>query len=405
MPTYRYQAQTRDGKLVTSTVEAVNLNLAIDALTANKLKIIEINPVRFDPMGMIAELGKVKRDSVVLMTRRMVALVKSGLPIDRTLTVLHEQEEDQKLRPVIAAVLHDIRVGSTLSWAMTKHPGVFDSLFVSMVKVGETTGDLGGLLDRLAEFLERDLAVRKKAQAALTYPVLILIFCILIIVGIFVFVLPPLLDVFAQMTTTSLPLPTKIMFTIVSLAKNPYVLLGGVLAILYYVVYFQDYLKTPVGKFTFDKYRIKVPLFGDINKKMLVAHFCRVLGTLLITGIPLTRGIEILMEFADNEFFRTTILTPLYEGVREGQSVSQVINESHFFPDMVGNMIAVGESTGEMPRMLMRISEFYDKEVVYTLEALLALIEPVMIAGMGLLVCFVLLSVFLPLYQVIMNMS
>jgi len=405
VPTYRYQAQTRDGRLVTNTIEAVNLNLAIDTLTASKLKILEIKPVRFDPFAVFAALGKVDRESIVMMTRRMVALVRSGLAVDRSLQVLHEQEEDQRLKPILASVLHDIRVGSTLSWAMAKHPIVFDSLYISMVKVGETTGDLGGMLDKLGEFLERDLRVRKKAKAALTYPAFILVFCILVIAGIFMFVLPGLLDVFSQMASGELPLPTRVMFTIVSLARNPYVFLGIFLALLYYLVYFQDYLKTPAGKYKFDRLKLTVPLFGDINKKMLVAHFCRVMGTLLSTGIPLTRGLEILMEFSENEFFRTSIVTPLYDGVREGQGVSQVMMELEFFPDMVANMVAVGESTGEVPRMLLRISQFYDDEVVYTLDGLLALIEPIMVAGMGLLVCFVLLSVFLPLYQVIMSMS
>ncbi len=405
MPTYRYQAQTRDGRLVTNTIEAVNLNLAIDTLTASKLKILEIKPVRFDPFAVFAALGKVDRESIVMMTRRMVALVRSGLAVDRSLQVLHEQEEDQRLKPILASVLHDIRVGSTLSWAMAKHPVVFDSLYISMVKVGETTGDLGGMMDKLGEFLERDLRVRKKAKAALTYPAFILVFCILVIAGIFMFVLPGLLDVFSQMASGELPVPTRVMFMIVSLARNPYVFLGLFLAVLYYLVYFQDYLKTPTGKYKFDRLKLTVPLFGDINKKMLVAHFCRVMGTLLSTGIPLTRGLEILMEFSENEFFRTSIVTPLYDGVREGQGVSQVMLDLDFFPDMVANMVAVGESTGEVPRMLLRISQFYDEEVIYTLDGLLALIEPIMVAGMGLLVCFVLLSVFLPLYQVIMSIS
>jgi len=136
VPTYRYQAQTRDGRLVTNTIEAVNLNLAIDTLTASKLKILEIKPVRFDPFAVFAALGKVDRESIVMMTRRMVALVRSGLAVDRSLQVLHEQEEDQRLKPILASVLHDIRVGSTLSWAMAKHPVVFDSLYISMVEGG-----------------------------------------------------------------------------------------------------------------------------------------------------------------------------------------------------------------------------------------------------------------------------
>ena len=405
MPTYRYQAQTRDGRLVTSTIDAVNLNLAIDTLTASKLKILEIKPVRFDPLAMFSNMGGVSREALVMMTRRMVALVRSGLAVDRSLQILHEQEDDKKLKPVVAAVLHDIRVGSTLSWAMAKHPTVFDALFISMVKVGETTGDLGGMLDKLSDFLERDMRVRKKAQSALTYPAFIFVFCLAVVAGIFLFVLPGLLDVFSQLAAGELPLPTRVMFLLVSLARNPYVLLGIVLASIYYAVYFRDYLKTPAGKYKFDRAKVTVPMIGDINKKILVAHFCRVMGTLLSTGIPLTRGLEILMEFSENEYFRTSIVHPLYDGVREGQGVSQVMTELNFFPDMVPNMVAVGESTGEVPRMLNRISEFYDEEIVYTLDSLLSMIEPIMICGMGLMVCFVLLSVFLPLYQVVMNMS
>lgn len=405
MPTYRYQAQTRDGRLITSTIEAVNLNLAIDTLTASKLKILEIKPVRFDPFAMFGNMGSVDKESIVMMSRRMTALIRSGLAVDRALQVLHEQEEDKKLKPVLSAVLHDIRVGSTLSWAMAKHPAVFDALYISMVKVGETTGDLGGLMDKLTEFLERDVRVRKKAGSAMTYPAFIGIFCIAVVAGIFLFVLPGLLEVFSQLAAGELPLPTKIMFMVVALVKSPYIFLCGGLAIVYYMVYFRDYLKTPAGKYKYDRLKLTVPIFGDINKKMLVAHFCRVMGTLLSTGIPLTRGLEILMEFSDNEFFRTSIIHPLYDGVREGQGVSQVMQELGFFPDMVANMVAVGESTGEVPRMLLRISQFYDEEIMYALDSLLSLIEPVMICGMGLVVCFVLLSVFLPLYQVIMNMG
>lgn len=405
MPTYRYQAQTRDGRLITSTIEAVNLNLAIDTLTASKLKILEIKPVRFDPFAMFGNMGSVDKESIVMMSRRMTALIRSGLAVDRALQVLHEQEEDKKLKPVLSAVLHDIRVGSTLSWAMAKHPAVFDALYISMVKVGETTGDLGGLMDKLTEFLERDVRVRKKAGAAMTYPAFIGIFCIAVVAGIFLFVLPGLLEVFSQLAAGELPLPTRIMFMVVALVKSPYIFLCGGLAIVYYMVYFRDYLKTPAGKYKYDRLKLTVPIFGDINKKMLVAHFCRVMGTLLSTGIPLTRGLEILMEFSDNEFFRTSIIHPLYDGVREGQGVSQVMAELGFFPDMVSNMVAVGESTGEVPRMLLRISQFYDEEIMYALDSLLSLIEPVMICGMGLVVCFVLLSVFLPLYQVIMNMG
>lgn len=405
MPTYRYQAQTRDGKLVTSTIEAVNLNLAIDTLTANKLKILEIRPVRFDPTAWLDSFRRVKRDSVVMMTRRFGTMIKSGLTVDRALQVLAEQEEDAKLKDILNTVLHDLRTGSSLSWAMAKHGHVFNSLYISMIKVGETTGDLAGLLERLATFLERDLKMRKQAASALTYPAFILGFCVLVIGGIFTYVLPNLLEVFVGIAGGELPLPTRVMFFLVTTTKNPYVILAAALGIVYYMIYYRDYVKTPAGRFKVDRLKLSIPVIGPLSKKMLVAHFTRVMSTLLATGVPLTRGLEVLMEFADNEFFRISVCHPIYEQVKQGQTFSDAVTDVNFFPDMTCSMIAVGETTGEVPLMLEKIAAFYDTEIKYALEGLVSMIEPVMIAGMGVVVCFVLLAVFLPLYQVIMNLG
>jgi type II secretory pathway component PulF len=391
--------------MVTSTIEAVNLNLAIDTLTANKLKILEIRPVRFSVTGWLDSLRKVNRENLVLCTRRLATMLKSGLKMDRALQVLYEQEDDQKLKSTLQSCVHDIRTGSSLSWAMGKHPEVFSSLYVSMVKVGETTGDMAGLLNKLADFLERDLKVRKQAQAALTYPAFILGVALLVIAGIFTYVLPNLLEVFTGMAGGKLPWPTKVMFFLVTTVRNPYVLLAGGLAIAYYAIYFRDYLKTPAGRYKFDRLKLRVPVLGPLNKKILVAHFCRVMGTLLSTGIPLVRGVEILMEYSENEFFRISILNPIVEEIKQGQTFANAVTNSSFFPDMTCNMIAVGEATGEVSMMLEKISLYYDNEIKYALEGLLSLIEPIMIAGMGLMVCFVLLAVFMPLYQVIMNIG
>lgn len=406
MPTYKYQAQTRDGKLINSTIEAVNLNLAIDTLMSQKLKVMEISPVQFSPLGFIANMKALKKEAVVMMTRQMVALLKGGLSLDRALGVLQEQEEDPKLKPIMSQVLHDIRVGSTISWALSKHPEAFDSLYVSMVKVGETTGDMGGLMERLADFLERDLAVRQKAKSAMTYPTLILVVAAIVIGGIFFYVMPPLIDTFAQMSSgMEMPLPTKVMIALTGLTKSPLTYLTVALLVLYYFFFVRSYLESPNGKLKYDKFKVTAPIIGNISKKLLVSQFCRVLGTLLSTGIPLLRSLEILQDFSDNSYFRESILVPLLDGVQEGQNVSTILDESRFFPDMVVNMVAVGETTGEMPRMLNRVSDFYDKEIVYALDSMLTLIEPIMVASMGVLVCFILLSVFMPLYQVIMNMS
>lgn len=406
MPTYKYQAQTRDGKIINSTIEAVNLNLAIDTLTGKKLKILDITPARFDPASLLAGFKSIKRQSVVMFTRQMVTLVKSGLSIDKSLSVLAEQEENDKFKSVLGKVLHDIRVGSTMSWAMSRHPEVFDALYISMIKVGETTGDMGGLLERLATFLEKDSNVRQKAKSAMSYPIFIFVVCAIVIGGIFLYVMPPLLDTFQQMASgQEMPLPTKIMFFLTDIIKNPIFYLSLALLVIYYFFFVRSYLETPSGKYKLDRFKLSIPVFGDLNRKLLISNFCRVLGTLLSTGVPLLKSLEILEDFAGNSYFKNSIVGPIISGIEDGDNMSGLIEDSGFFPDMVTNMIAVGETTGEIPTMLQKISDFYDKEVIYALDSALTLLEPIMIAVMGVLVCFVLLSVFLPLYQVIMNMS
>lgn len=400
---FRYQAQTKDGKMVNSTIDAMNLNVAIDTLTASKLKIIEIKPIRFNPIALIGKgQKKANRQSVVMMTRRLGTMLRSGLQVIRAVQVLHDQEDDKGLKPVLNSMLHDIRTGSTLSWAVAKHPTAFDTIYVSMVKIGETTGDMAAMMERLSDFLEQDLRIRKQAKSAMTYPMFIFGMCLVVVGVIFFYILPQLLDIFAG-NAAKLPLPTKIMMFICNNVRNPYVQLGTVLGGIYYGVYIRDYLKTPEGKFNFDRMKLKLPVIGNLNRKLITAHFTRAMGILLGTGVPLMKALEVMMDFIDNDYFRQLICEPMFEGVREGKNISQAVAEIEFFPAMTTNMIAVGESTGELPKMLMRISEFYDTEVAYALESFLVLLEPLMIGFLGLIVCFVLLSVFLPLYQFIMD--
>ncbi|MBQ7529999.1 type II secretion system F family protein [bacterium] len=406
MPTYKYQAQTRDGEVVSNTIEAANLNLAIDQLTSKRLKILEITPVRFDLLNLVHSYQSVKLESVVMFTRQLQTLVKSGLSIDRSISVLQEQEENAKFKTVLSQVLREIRTGNSLSFAMNKHNEVFGSLYISMLKVGETTGDMPAILSRLAEFMERDLSVRQKTKSAMVYPIFVLITAVVVVAGIFLYVMPPLLETFKQMSGGQvLPLPTRLMFFLTDMFTNPitYELVG--LVILYYFFFVRPYLASPNGKMKYDRFKLNIPLIGQLNKKLLVSHFCRVLGTLLSTGVPMLKSLNILADFSDNDYFKKSIITPMSEGLENGESISSLMEEANFFPNMVTNMVAVGESTGEMPRMLNRVSEFYDKEVVYTLDSLLSMIEPIMIACMGIGVCVVLLSIFLPLYSVIMSMG
>lgn len=401
---FKYKARARDGSVVVGKIEAINVNVAVDTLVATQQKVLEIEPIKFSLDSITKYFTSVDPYSVAMMTRRLSAMILAGLPLARALAILYEQEDDRTLKVALQQVLHDIRVGSSLSWAVSKHPKVFSNIFVSMIKVGETTGEMGRMLNRLADFLERDIRVKRQAKSAMTYPAFIFIFCVAVVGVIFVYILPGMMEMFSDMGT-ELPAPTKIMITIISTIKNPYVQTGVVLGLVYYGIYFRDWVHTAQGKYKWDRMKLSAPLIKDINKKFLVSNFTRALSVLLASGVPMIKSLEVLMEFLENEYFKQVVVQPCYDRIREGQSMSQILNDVGFFPSMTTQMIAVGESTGELPLMLTKISNFYDSEIEYALETFLSMIEPVMIGIMGIVVCFVLISVFMPLYQIIMSLG
>lgn len=401
---FSYKARKKDGSVTTGKIEAVNVNMALDTLAATNVRVLEIKPIRFSIDHWLRAVRPVNEYNVAMMTRRMATMLLAGLPLERALFILYEQESDAGLKLILQQVLHDIRVGSSLSWAMSKHFKAFSNIYVSMVKVGEATGEMGAMLNRLADFLERDMQVKRQAKSALTYPIFIFSFCIVVVGVIFVYILPGLMDIFESLSS-ELPPSTKIMLAIVDTVSNPYVQIGVVLLIAYYSIYFKDWVRTAHGKYKWDRTKLTLPLIRDINKKFVIANFSRAMGVLLASGVPLLKSLEILMEFMDNEYFKQLVIQPTYDRVREGQSLSQVMSDIGFFPDMATQMIAVGESTGDLPLMLSKISHFYDVEIEFALDTFLNLIEPIMIGIMGCVVCFILISVFLPLYQLIMNMA
>jgi len=401
---FQYKAMTKDGNIIIGKIEAGNVNMAVDTLSTSKMKVIEIKPIKFSVESIGTFLSKVDEYSVAMMTRRLATMILAGLPMARALFILYEQEEDRKLKMVLQQILHDIRIGSSLSWAVSKHHKIFSNVFTSMIRVGEATGEIGAMLNRLSDFLERDIKVKRKAKAAMTYPAFIFAFCVVIVGVIFIFILPNMMSMFTSMNV-ELPLSTRFMVQMVNTVRNPYVQIGVVLGIIYYIIYFRDWVRTAHGKYGWDRLKLTIPFVKELNKKFIVSNFARALGVLLSSGVPLIKSLEVLMEFLDNEYFKQLVVQPTYDRIREGQSMSQVLADVGFFPNMATQMIAVGESTGELPNMLTKISNFYDMEIEYALESFLAMIEPLMIGVMGLVVAFVLISVFLPLYSIIMKMA
>ena len=403
MPVFKYRAKDSSGKLVSSTIEAPSLNIALENLQAARLKVLHIEKHRFDLLYQLKQLERVKQQSLVMFTRRISAMLNSGITISRALQVLSQQESDEKLKYILTQIFQWVMTGKSFSAALVKYPEVFNGLYVSMVRMGEATGHLGAMLERLGDFLERDYRIKRQVASALTYPAFVLVTCLLVVWGIFVFVLPKIIGIFTQ-SHMPLPLSTRIIIFIIGALSNPYVVLAGLGLLAYYIYNFRRLLKTPEGKYRFDSFVLRLPIAGDLNRKILTANFCRGMGIMLASAVPLTHSMEILMEFMGNEYFKNKICEPVYRMIQNGKAIASTIESTGFFPKMVTNLIAVGETTGELPTMFSKISHFYDEEVLYAVESCLSLLEPVMVAGLGIVVGFVLQATFMPIYQMVSNL-
>jgi len=292
--------------------------------------------------------------------------------------------------------------GSTLSNALGKHAGIFSTLYVSMVKAGEMGGVLDEVLERLANFMEKDFSLKKKVKSALTYPLVILVMALGIVFFLVTYILPTFVSLFEGMNLT-LPLPTKILIIITKGAKNPWIMIPSFLLMILGGFALNRYVQTHFGRKQYDLLRLNIPVFGLLNKKVAISRFCRTLGTLLSSGVPIMQALEIVGKASGNEIIALTV-GKIRESIREGESIASPLGASGMFPPMVTQMVAVGEETGNLDAMLSKISDFYDTEVEYMLSSLTSMLEPIMIVGMGGIVGFIVISVFLPLYQLIGTM-
>ena len=269
--------------------------------------------------------------------------------------------------------------------------------------LGEMGGVLDEVLDRLAQFMEKDFALKKKVKAALTYPVVILVMAIGIVFFLVTYILPTFVSMFEGMNL-QLPLPTRILMTVTKLAQEPVYLGIFAASIVALFIILKKYVETPVGRKQFDQLKLSVPVFGLLNKKVAISRFCRTLGTLLSSGVPIMQSLEIVGKASGNEVIAATV-TRVRDSIREGESIAAPLGASGMFPPMVTQMVAVGEETGNLDAMLSKIADFYDTEVDYLLSSLTSMLEPIMIVGMGGIVGFIVISVFMPMYQLVGSMS
>lgn len=404
MPVFVYEVRDATGQLKRDTIEAQNIRMATQRLQEQKYTVINIRErstsvAQTDLASWYSKFKKVNEQALVVFSRQFATMINAGLAMVRCLDILSEQTEDKKLQQTLIQVRRDVEGGATLSNALGKHPTVFSTLYTSMVKAGEMGGVLDEVLERLASFMEKDFSLKKKVKSALTYPVVILIMALAIVFFLVTYILPTFVSLFEGMNLT-LPLPTKILIGITKGARDiriilPVMALFGLLSVAV-----GRYIQTPYGKRQYDLLKLNVPVFGLLNKKVAISRFCRTLGTLLSSGVPIMQALEIVGKASGNEIIAMTV-TKIRDSIREGESIASPLGSSGMFPPMVTQMVAVGEETGNLDAMLSKISDFYDTEVEYLLASLTSMLEPIMIVGMGGIVGFIVISVFLPLYQLI----
>ncbi|MCH7961156.1 MAG: type II secretion system F family protein, partial [Planctomycetes bacterium] len=334
-------------------------------------------------------------------SRQFATMIDAGIPILRCLEILASQTKDPALKPALESVTSDVKSGLTLSDAMGKYPGVFNKLYVNMIRAAELGGLLDVILDRLSGFLEYEADVRAKIKGAMMYPVLVIIFSAIMLMVLFSFVLPKFKAIFDGMNV-EMPAVTAALFSFGDfMAKFWWVILlaaGGI------VIGSKLYGKTPRGRYQIDYFKLKMPIVGELTLKMSIARFCRTFGTLLNSGVPMMRGLEITGETLGNLVLHEAI-EDTRDAIREGQKLSVPLAASGLFPIMVTHMIDVGEETGRLAEMLVKVGDFYDSEVDATVKGLTSMIEPMLIIFLGGVVGFIAISVMTPIFKLVNSVN
>ena len=346
---------------------------------------------------MLNNMQRVKLRDLVVFSRQFATMIDAGLSVVKCLDILQKQSKNPRLKDVIGQVKHDVAGGTSLTEAIQRHPKVFSPLYVNMIRSAEAGGILDQVLDRLASFLEKEMETRGKIKSAMTYPAVVFSFAMLMLVGLLFFVLPKFKTIFESMGL-KLPLSTKLMLNSSDYFQKYWyialvVLIGS--AVLVRVA-----SRTQKGKYAIDAAKLKLPVFGDLMLKTAVSRFARTFGTLISSGVPVLRALEIVSDTAGNLVVSETVVRAR-TSIKEGDKISTPLFASKIFPTMVTQMIAVGEETGRLDQMLTKVANFYDEEVDATLKALTSLIEPLMIVGLGLIVGFIAVSVISPIYSLV----
>ncbi|HAA90660.1 MAG TPA: type II secretion system F family protein [Peptococcaceae bacterium] len=393
---YAYKARNLSGNLVSGRVEAENQGAAISLLREKNFFVVEIKPVRSLSLDFSKLFGfKIKVKDLAVLCRQFATMSEAGIPLLQCLNILAQQTENKHLRRILQEVITDVEKGKSLSEAFRAHREHFPEIFLNMLVTGEISGTLDVALGRLAAHFERENELREKIKSAMTYPLLVAGMAFLAVIALLVLVVPIFVDIFTQMGAT-LPLPTRILIAVSNLlSKFWYLIVIGLFALFFGL---KKLAETEKGKKFVDNLALRLPVFGPLVKKTVVARFARTLATLLRSGVPLIQSLETVENVAGNTIAAQEIAAAR-ANIREGERMAPIFLQSKIFPPMAVHMLAVGEESGAVDDLLERAAMFYEQEVEATIARLSSLVEPFLIAGVGLVVAFIALSIYLPLFS------
>lgn len=399
MPTYRYSAMDPSGRTINGTLEADSLELVRAKLADLSYHVLTIRETksRAGVQEWFTGIQRVRLRDLVMFSRQFATMIDAGLSVVKCLDILQKQTRNPKMKDVIGEVKRDVAGGMSLTEALQKHPRIFTPLYINMIRSAEAGGILDLVLDRLATFLEKEQETRNKIKSAMTYPAVVFCFAVLMLIALLFFVLPKFKGIFDAMGL-QLPLTTKLMLNSSDYLRSYWYI--ALVVMIGSVVAFKLLARTERGKYTLDAAKLRLPVFGDLILKTSVSRFARTFGTLISSGVPVLRALEIVADTAGNRVVAETV-GRARSAIKEGEKISTPLFGSKIFPVMVTQMIAVGEETGRLDQMLVKVSNFYDEEVDATLKGLTSLIEPLMIVGLGIIVGFIAVSVISPIYSLV----
>jgi len=396
MDTYKYTAKDRLGQTVTGVLEASSEAEVVQMLHTKELIIVSLEQAKKRQAASGPKGNRINPDDLVIFTRQLSTMIDAGIPLVHTLRILSEQIENKILKEVVRGVRQDIEAGMSFCDALAKHPGVFSDFYINMVRAGETSGVLDEVLDRLASYLEKATALNRKIRSSLVYPAVVVSIATLITAVLLLKVVPTFKGIF-EVLGGKLPLPTQILIMISDLLRKYFLAFIGVAIISGFLL--KRYIGTRRGHHNFDLYKLKFPVLGQLFRKLAIARFSRTFSTLVKSGVSILSALDIVSRTSGNMIVEEAVMS-CGKSVRDGEPIAKPLSKSPVFPPMVCAMISVGEQTGQLEKMLSKVADFYDEQVDAAAAALTSMIEPLVIAFLGVVVGGIVISLFLPIFKI-----